>query len=221
MRFYRNPNILMKKLSCESSTEFMTKLKRFLADGRQDETSQLALFRFQVETLRTRIDDILQSSLTEFGNIIPNGTHIKTARVSNTVNEQLLQVVVPSFQLKLTPKKVYGLPVVPQHIYNFKDSMLVCGSKLSYVFNLELKSALPVEFGVSLAAQVYEPQRKANSHFVAVSPPNILFYYCDGIKSQVTLRQEPTALAAIVIGEVIALLGTNDGEVEAIRMQTG
>lgn len=75
--------------------------------------------------------------------------------------------------------------------------------------------------GISIAAGVPDVQRNGASQFIAVSPPNYLIYYADGVRNQVTIRQEPTALATIVCGEAIALLGTADGELEAVRVQTG
>lgn len=225
MRFYRNPNILLKKIASEATVEFVDTLKTFLRSGRQVEqaNAQSAAAKLQLDLLKSRINSIIDNSAISIGSTPPtpvaNGAHyIKTARMSSATEQPLPQTIT---QLRLVPKKVYGLPVVPQHIYNFKDSMLVCGAKLSYVFNLEQKSALPVEYGFSLAAQVSDPQSKASRSFIAISPPNLLVYYCDGVKSQLSLKYEPTALAAIVSGEVLALLGNAEGEIEAIRIQTG
>jgi hypothetical protein len=68
--------------------------------------------------------------------------------------------------------------------------MLVCGDKTSYVFNLEQKTAVPLEFTFILASQVTgnEP-KKINSHFVALSSSNNLVYYCDNVRSQISLKQ--------------------------------
>jgi len=86
MRYYKNPNVLLKKLSCEPSVDFVSRLKRFLLNDRQPEQNspQLVLLKAQVDWIRSKIDEILERTLAEFSEApVLNGNHVKTTRMSN------------------------------------------------------------------------------------------------------------------------------------------
>ncbi len=91
-------------------------------------------------------------------------------------------------KVKILQKKVYKLPILPIHIFNFKDSMLVCGDKNSLLFDLEQKppTALALEYPFSLVCPFNDP--RAKNSFVATYPPKSLVCYSDGFKTHTTLR---------------------------------
>lgn len=89
MRFYRNPNILLKKLCSEASVDFVSRLKQFLLDGKQpEEDPQVALFKNTVDGLKTKINQLLDYSLTGFGSgPVTNGHRLTTTRNNSNGTE--------------------------------------------------------------------------------------------------------------------------------------
>lgn len=64
--------------------------------------------------------------------------------------------------------------------------MLVCGDQSSYLFNLEQKTAIPLEYPFVFGALVPDPRSKCS--FIASTPSNNIVYYNDGVRSQFQVR---------------------------------
>lgn len=169
IKFYKNPNILAKKIISESSVDFITKLKRCLVDRKatNEGANQMSIYKTQMESLKLKLEGILHNSV-------------------NTLSRQPSKYQ-PDLRLQVGQRKIYSLPAIPQFIYNFKDNMLVCGDRCSYLFNLEQKAAIPLDHPFTLAASVPDPRAKCS--FLALIPPTNIIYFSDGIRSQLQVRE--------------------------------
>ena len=57
IKFYKNPNILAKKIISQSNVDFIAKLKRCLQDRKAtaESTNQMSIYKTQMESLKLKL----------------------------------------------------------------------------------------------------------------------------------------------------------------------